>query len=48
MALGHSTDRALASLRFGIGRSTTVAEIDYTAAKVSEVVNRLRQLSPVH
>jgi cysteine desulfurase len=48
MALGHSTDRALASLRFGIGRGTTVAEIDYTAAKVSEVVNRLRQLSPVH
>jgi cysteine desulfurase len=48
MALGHSTDRALASLRFGIGRGTTAAEIDYAAAKVSEVVNRLRQLSPVH
>jgi cysteine desulfurase len=46
MALGHSKDRALASLRFGIGRDTTVTEIDYAASKVSEVVNRLRALSP--
>ena len=48
MALGHSKDRALASLRFGIGRGTTVDEIDYVAKKVSEVVSTLRQLSPVH
>jgi cysteine desulfurase len=48
MALGHSKDRALASLRFGIGRETSADEIDYAAAKVSEVVQRLRQLSPVH
>jgi cysteine desulfurase len=47
MALGHTTDRALASLRFGIGRGTTSAEIDYAAAKVAEVVARLRQMSPV-
>ena len=47
MALGLSTDRALASLRFGIGRSTTAAEIDYAATKVSDVVVRLRQLSTV-
>lgn len=48
MALGQSTDRALASLRFGIGRDTSVDDIDYAAAKVSAVVNRLRQLALVH
>ena len=47
MALGLSKDRALASLRFGIGRSTTAAEVDYAAAKVADVVLRLRKLSPV-
>jgi cysteine desulfurase len=47
MALGHSKDKALASLRFGIGRDTSVDEIDYAAAKVSDVVARLRQMSPV-
>jgi cysteine desulfurase len=47
VALGLSTDRALASLRFGIGRMTTVDDVDYAATKVSEVVSRLRQMSPV-
>ena len=47
MALGHSKDRALASLRFGIGRDTTVTEIDYAAEKVADVVSRLRRMSPV-
>jgi len=47
MALGHPRERALASLRFGIGRSTTIDEIDRAAAKVTAVVARLRQLSPV-
>ena len=47
MALGLTSDRALASLRFGIGRSTTAAEVDYAAAKVADVVLRLRKLSPV-
>jgi cysteine desulfurase len=46
MALGLTKDRALASLRFGIGRSTTAAEIDYAIAKVTDVVARLRQMSP--
>ena len=45
-ALGVSKDRALASLRFGIGRNTTPAEVDYAAAKVSDVVARLRAMSP--
>jgi cysteine desulfurase len=47
MALGLSKDRALASLRFGIGRDTSADEIDYAANKVSDVVARLRHLSPV-
>ncbi|MDP2054415.1 MAG: hypothetical protein Q8L75_12320, partial [Acidobacteriota bacterium] len=47
VALGVSRERALASLRFGIGRTTTADEIDYAAAKVSDVVTRLRQMSPL-
>ena len=46
-ALGRSKDRALASLRFGIGRETSAGDIDYAAAKVGDLVNRLRQLSTV-
>ncbi len=48
VALGLSKDWALASLRFGIGRTTTADEVDYAAAKVSDVVMRLRQMSPAH
>lgn len=47
MALGHSKDRALASLRFGVGRTTTVDEIDRAAAKVAQVVSGLRKMSDV-
>lgn len=47
VAIGLSKDRALASLRFGIGRTTTQHDVDYAAAKVSDVVARLRQMSPV-
>lgn len=47
VALGLANDRALASLRFGIGRTTTADDVDYAAAKVSDVVARLRQMSPV-
>lgn len=46
-ALGHSTERALASLRFGIGRGTTVTEIDYAAEKIADVVSQIRRRSPV-
>jgi len=47
MALGLSKERALATLRFGIGRATSAADVDYAAAKVSDVIARLRQMSPV-
>jgi cysteine desulfurase len=46
-ALGRSTELALASLRFGLGRGTTEAEIDAAIARVGEVVNRLRAMVPV-
>jgi cysteine desulfurase len=46
-ALGRPTDLALASLRFGLGRWTTDEEVDFAIERVSEVVNRLRAMSPV-
>jgi cysteine desulfurase len=47
MALGRSKDLALASLRFGVGRTTTAADVDHAAEKVADVVARLRKMSPV-
>ena len=46
-AIGLPDQLARASLRFGLGRWTTAEEIDYAADKVSSLVERLRQLSPV-
>jgi cysteine desulfurase len=45
-ALGRSTDLALASLRFGLGRWTTEGEVDDVATRVGQVVGRLRAMSP--
>ncbi|MFN2448025.1 MAG: cysteine desulfurase family protein [Vicinamibacterales bacterium] len=46
-ALGRSTDVALASLRFGLGRWTTEAEVDAAATHVAAAVTRLRAMAPV-
>lgn len=47
-ALGLEDALAHASIRFGIGRFNTEAEIDYTVKRVVEEVRRLRQLSPAY
>ncbi len=44
-AIGTPPELAQASLRFGLGRSTTAAEIDFAVERVAAVVRRLRQLS---
>lgn len=47
-ALGTDEDLAHSSIRFGIGRFTTVEEVDYTAEKIILHVNRLREMSPLY
>jgi cysteine desulfurase len=44
-ALGLSDDQTRASLRFGLGRGTTAAEIDQAADLVVEAVRTLRKMS---
>ena len=46
-ALGNSDESAHSSIRFGIGRFTTEAEIDYVLQAVKQRVTFLRELSPL-
>ena len=46
-ALGVNEELAHTSIRFGIGRFTTEAEIDYAKEVVVDNVNKLRALSPL-
>jgi len=46
-ALGAAEDMAHSSLRFGIGRFTTEAEIDLVVERIVGTVNRLRDMSPL-
>jgi cysteine desulfurase len=47
-ALGVGEDLAHTSIRFGLGRFNTEEEVDYVAARVIEVVKKLRELSPLY
>lgn len=46
-AIGTDEDLAHSSIRFGIGRFTTIEEVDYTANKCIKHVERLREMSPL-
>ncbi len=47
-ALGLGDDVAHSSIRFGLGRFNTMAEVDYVADKVIGIVSKLRELSPLY
>jgi cysteine desulfurase len=47
-ALGAGDDLAHSSIRFGLGRWTTEEEVDYVAEKLTTVVRRLREMSPLY
>jgi cysteine desulfurase len=47
-ALGLGDDVAHSSIRFGLGRFNTEAEVDYVSDKLIDVVQKLRELSPLY
>jgi len=47
-ALGIGDELAHSSIRFGLGRFTTDEEVDYVVEKLSAVVKRLREMSPLY
>ncbi len=46
-ALGRNDELAHSSIRFTLGRYTTIEEIDYTIDLVKNAVTKLRELSPL-
>jgi cysteine desulfurase len=47
-ALGLGDDVAHSSIRFGLGRFNTKAEVEYVSDKIIDVVKKLRELSPLY
>jgi len=48
LSAGVGEDLAHTSIRFGLGRFNTQEEVDYVTNRVVEVVQRLRELSPLY
>ncbi|MBI3903012.1 MAG: IscS subfamily cysteine desulfurase [Nitrosomonadales bacterium] len=46
-ALGRSDELAHSSIRFSVGRFTTVEEVDYAVALLKDKIGKLRELSPL-
>jgi len=47
-ALGTGDELAHSSIRFGLGRFNTEEEVDFVVEKLSAVVRRLREMSPLY
>jgi cysteine desulfurase len=47
-ALGVGDELAHTSIRFGLGRFNTEEEVDFVVKRVVEVVQRLREMSPLY
>jgi len=47
-SMGVSDELAHSSIRFSLGRNTTVEEVDYAIAQVTRAVTELRELSPLY
>lgn len=47
LAMGFSHERAHGSIRYSLSKYTTKQDIDYTVQQTKEVVEKLRQLSPL-
>lgn len=46
LAMGLDNDAAIGSLRFSLGQSTTVADIEYVVATLPALIARLREVAP--
>jgi cysteine desulfurase len=47
-AMGLSPDRARGSIRFSLGKQTTAEDVEFALSLVPNVVERLREISPVY